>query len=103
MKLRYRMHFLVAGFIGFQAFSLLGQERAVTLHTNLLLRWHRYSYAIQSSYPYLDQLPPWSAIPTLLEWINSDRTDAGVEVAYSQPTLCVLAPSRLCVKERNQD
>src|SRR5438552_2359177 len=49
-----------------------------------LLRWFRYSYEIDSSYPYLGQLPPWSEIPTLLEWVNSNRSDAGVEVAYSQ-------------------
>jgi hypothetical protein len=49
-----------------------------------LLLWHCYPYEIQSAYPYLKDLPAWSEIPVLLEWINSDKSDAGVDVAYSQ-------------------
>jgi hypothetical protein len=49
-----------------------------------LLRWKRYSYEILSSYPYLKELPEWSKIPTLLEWIGKDSDDAGTDIAYSQ-------------------
>jgi hypothetical protein len=48
------------------------------------LRWNRYSYDIASSYPYLKELPEWSKIPILLEWIGKDSADAGTDVAYSQ-------------------
>ena len=48
------------------------------------LRWNRYSYDISSSYPYLKELPDWSKIPILLEWIAKDSPDAGTDVAYSQ-------------------
>jgi hypothetical protein len=54
------------------------------------LRWHRYPYSIASSYPDLRQLPEWSEIPTVLNWVNSGGTHAGVGVAYSQ----LLAMSR---------
>jgi hypothetical protein len=48
------------------------------------IRWFRYSYDINSSYPYLKELPDFSKIPVLLEWINKQSEDPGVEVAYSQ-------------------
>ena len=48
------------------------------------LRWHRYTYNINSAYPYLKELPDWSKIPVLSEWINRDDDDAGTDVAYSQ-------------------
>lgn len=48
------------------------------------VRWHRYTYNINSEYPYLKELPEWSQIPVLLEWITKENDDAGVDVAYSQ-------------------
>lgn len=48
------------------------------------IRWDRYPYRINSSYPYLNELPNWSKIPELIEWISRETNDAGGNVAYSQ-------------------
>src|SRR6185503_1496381 len=83
MKTMQLVLFLIAGQFGLPAVSVRGQEQFAA-NGEERLRWHRYSYDIVSSYPYLKQLPAWSKIPTLLEWVNRDSRDAGIEVAYSQ-------------------
>ena len=66
--------------------SARGQERPDTRPPEYqgLYRWLRYGYEINSSYPYLKELPEWSKIPNLLEWMNRENDDAGIEVAHSQ-------------------
>jgi hypothetical protein len=70
--------------IGSAFFITTVLSRAQSLFPEGPLRWDRYSYEIASLYPYLKELPEWSKIPTLLEWISKDSHDAGTEVAYSQ-------------------
>jgi len=85
MKTKHLVAFLAVIYFGSQIVSISGQDGADVQAVNQeLLRWHRYPYPIDSSYPYLKEPPAWSKIPTLLDWINREGRDAGIEVAHSQ-------------------
>jgi hypothetical protein len=98
MKPIHLLSLLLAGWLGSVATTKAAQQisgsnvfddgkKSKPAETNnyaRLLRWHRYSYPVNSSYPYLQQLPPWEKIPMLLQWINSDRSDGSLPVAHSQ-------------------
>jgi hypothetical protein len=81
--------------------SLRGQERNVTLHTNFFYwgpiketfsAYHGKDGKLVKHGRYRDWEEDgslwheidWPEIPVLLDWINSDRSDAGVEVAYRE-------------------
>ncbi len=81
MELKHLATLLAVLCFGIQTVPVRGQDEAVN---QSFLRWFRYSYDIPSSYPYLKELPDWSKIPTLLEWVNPDGGDAGTQVALSQ-------------------
>ena len=83
MKTKRLLSLLTAIHFGIQTVHVRGQSdlQAVSQEP---IRWQRYTYGINSSYPYLNELPTWSNIPVLLEWINRESGDAGTEVAYTQ-------------------
>lgn len=85
MKMKRLVALLAVTHFGIQIVSIRGQDGADVQAVNQEpLRWNRYSYAISSSYPYLKALPSWPKIPLLLDWMNREDQDAGIEVAYSQ-------------------
>jgi hypothetical protein len=85
MKMTRLIALLAVIHFGIQIVSIRGQDGADVQAVNQEpLRWNRYSYAINSSYPYLKDLPAWSKIPLLLDWMSREAQDAGIEVAYSQ-------------------
>lgn len=46
------------------------------------LRWHFYSYRINSNYRFLDRLPPYDQVPFLIDWCAEQNEQS--DVAYSQ-------------------
>jgi hypothetical protein len=84
-KTKHLLFVLTAIHIGIQTAPVGAQNGSeVRPLSKELLRWHRYPYRIDSSYPYLKALPDWSKIPVLFEWMKREDSDAGIEVARSQ-------------------